>query len=69
LTEKERARQEKIKDNASFLKSQMEERGVLALHGRQAQVTQKKYTLGGQMNAEEMRMNKGLLREIADKKR
>lgn len=47
----------------------MEERGVLALHGRQAQVTQKKYILGGQMNAEEMRMNKGLLREIADKKR
>ena len=59
---------EKVIQNQAYLRKQIEEnpnRSLLASDKK----TKKKYLLGGQMDVEEARMNRELLKEIALKKR
>jgi hypothetical protein len=47
----------------------MEAKSGISVQGVQSIHMTKKYALGGQMNAEEARMNRNLLKEIAEKRR
>ena len=74
--ELERARKQKLISNQDFLREQMDANPA-AIPGptnsakkRADEIhLKKKYTLGGQMNPEEARMNRELLKEIARAKR
>lgn len=67
LEQKQKLEQQKIEAlmHAEFIKNQMTKPLPLS---QEAQLV-RKHTLGGMMNSEELRMNRGLLNEIATKKK
>lgn len=71
----EKQRKGKLLSNQEYLKGQISSNpqglGVQSTNKQRADelVLKKKYTLGGQMNPEEARMNRELLKEIAKVKR
>ena len=73
---KEKERKEKLISNQNFLKEQMDAnpqnmmQGSVSAKKRADEIhLKKKYAIGGQMNPEEARMNRELLKEIARVKR
>ena len=68
----EDARKQKLLSNQSYLKEQMDV-GINVSNSAKKRADEinvkKKYALGGQMNPEEARMNRELLKEIARIKR
>ena len=70
----EEVRKQKLIHNQNFLKEQMDQSIGQSNSGSAKKradeiIVKKKYTLGGQMNPEEARMNRELLKEIARVKR
>lgn len=65
---KEQKRQDKIKDTQNYIIEQMYSNGTAVKNAMEVKI-KRKFELGGQMNPEEARMNRDLLKEIAKAKK